>query len=295
MTTAKQLALAAYYYGSLPARWRRNSQSAARRRAPVMVLFYHRIADHDRNDWTAGKAMFARQMRWLRRHFDMVTMREAQRRMVDGNDRPCVHVSFDDGYADNMEFAIPLLVELKIPCTYFVASQFVARQCPFPHDVARNRPLRPNTPEQLRQMVDWGVEIGAHTQSHANLGVIDDQRLLYDEIVGSKERLEAMTGSSVRYFAFPYGQHCHLNSTAFEIVRRCGMLAACSAYGGYNLPGDDPFHLQRIHADDQMLTLRNWLTFDPRKHRITVRYDFHSMSAISNQTFGGRLVETDSR
>ena len=40
----------------------------------------------------------------------------------------------------------------------------------------------------------------------------------------------------------------------------------CSAYGDYNFPGDDPFHIRRIHVDD-MLRLKNWGTIDPRRLR----------------------------
>ena len=39
-----------------------------------------------------------------------------------------------------------------------------------------------------------------------------------------------------------------------------------SAHGGYNVPGDDPFHLRRVHGDRQFSRLVNWLSFDPGKH-----------------------------
>ena len=231
--------------------------------------------------WTASTRVFARQMAWLQRHVELVTLAEAQRRIATGvNERPCVHVTFDDGYADNLDFAIPLLVERGIPCTYFVASQFVARQCPFPHDVACNAPLRPNSPEQLRRMAAWGIEIGAHTRTHADLGRIGDADQLIQEIVGSRQELESMVGRPVHYFAFPYGQQRNLNQQAFAVARQHGLLGACSAYGGYNFPGDEPFHIQRIHADNQMLTFKNWLTFDPRKHRSIQRYWVAPESAV---------------
>ena len=44
-----------------------------------------------------------------------------------------------------------------------------------------------------------------------------------------------------------------------------GFDGVCSAYGGYNFPGDDPFHLRRIHGDPETIRLKNWLTLDPRK------------------------------
>ena len=44
-----------------------------------------------------------------------------------------------------------------------------------------------------------------------------------------------------------------------------GFLAFVSAAGGFNFPGGDHRHVQRIHADPGMAALTNWLTFDPRK------------------------------
>ena len=46
--------------------------------APVMVLFYHRIADDAGSPWTMSNREFAAQMHWLQRRFDMVSLDEAQ-------------------------------------------------------------------------------------------------------------------------------------------------------------------------------------------------------------------------
>ena len=51
-----------------------------------------------------------------------------------------------------------------------------------------------------------------------------------------------------------------------------GYAGVCSAYGGFNFPGDDPFHLQRIHADDDLIRLKNWVTVDPRKLQETRQF-----------------------
>jgi len=277
MPLFKSLLLSLYYHGTLPWRSVRNAHRAELGQAPVMVLFYHRIADCVPNDWTASNANFARQIRWLKQHFDMVTLGEAQRRIASGdNDRPSISITFDDGYAENCQQALPLLIREGIPCTYFVASSFVKSGKPFPHDGARGKPLRPNTPAEIRQLARSGIEIGAHTRTHADLGQIDDPAQLYEEIVGSKHDLEDLTGKAVRYFAFPYGQHCNLNPLAFQIARDNGFQAVCSAYGGFNFPGEDSFHVQRIHVDDDMVRLKNWVTVDPRKIRATRRYDYEA-------------------
>ena len=114
-------------------------------------------------------------------------------------------------------------------------------------------------------MADAGVEIGCHTRRHTNLGLIRDPEVLYEEMIGARQDLETMTGRPVRYFAFPYGQYHNLTSESFALAHRSGYRGVCSAYGGYNFPGDNPFHLQRIHPDNDLLHLKNWLTVDPRK------------------------------
>ena len=82
----------------------------------------------------------------------------------------------------------------------------------------------------------------------------------------------------MRDFAFPYGQPENMNPAAFHVARKHGYRAVCSAYGGYNYPGDDPFHIQRIYPDN-MLRLKNWLTVDPRKTYHPYRYDYRIPAA----------------
>lgn len=267
MNLLKQGLLGLYYYTTCPYRRRQNRRRAEAGRAPVMVLFYHRIANDRANDWTCPFDVFARQVRWMRRHFDLVSLAEAQRRIRDGNDRPAVSITFDDGYADNCRAALPLLISQNIPCTYFVSLRHVTEGLPFEHDIANGQTLAPNTLDELRTLAAAGIEIGAHTRTHADLGAIDDPEMLYDEIVAAGRELQEAVGARVRYFAFPFGQHANLSLRAFAMAREAGYEAACSAYGGFNFPGDDSFHLQRIHADADLIRLKNWLTVDPRKLR----------------------------
>ncbi|HWB09119.1 MAG TPA: polysaccharide deacetylase family protein [Pirellulales bacterium] len=261
-----------YYHASLPFRVCRNRYAAAAGRAPVMVLFYHRIANDRANEWTCPFALFKRQVRWLKRHFDLVSLAEAQARIRAGrNTRGAVSLTFDDGYAENCDQGLPYLIDEGVPCTYFVSTRHVMTGEPFAHDVARGKPLAPNTIDQLRALAAAGIEIGAHTRTHCNLGKIDHPDQLHDEVIAAGADLAAALGRRVRYFAFPFGQYADLNESVFKTARQAGYEAICSAYGGYNFPGDDPFHLQRIHADDDMIRFKNWLTVDPRKLK-TRRY-----------------------
>jgi len=281
MLDSKSLLLELYYRGSYPYRWWWNLKAAAGHRVPVVVLFYHRIADDRANPWTTSNRTFARQIRWLAERFEIVSLEEAQRRIRTGdNTQPCVSITFDDGYAENCEQAIPLLVRERIPCTYFVTLGNVLEGKPFPHDLARGNRFAPNSLEQLRAMASAGIEIGAHTYTHPDLGRLADDEQLHYEIVEAGRELQALLERPVRYFAFPFGQHANLSSRAFQLAYEAGYEAVCSAYGGYNFPGDDPFHLQRIHVDDDMIRLKNRVTVDPRKAR-TARFVYEMASSTS--------------
>ncbi len=280
----KSLLIRPYYYGMAPIRLWRNRRAAAAGRAPVMIVFYHRIADDEANSWTLSHNIFRRQIDWLQSNFEMVSLTEAQRRIAgETNGRPCVSVTFDDGYADNCRRALPLLLERKIPFTYFVTTRNALKQEPFAHDVANGDHFGPNTVAQLRALSAAGVEIGAHTRTHPDLGRMTDIDALYDEVVTAGRDLSAAINAPVRYFAFPYGLPDNLNPEAFFMAREAGYRGVCSAYGGYNYPGDDAFHLQRIPAEGPLMRLKNWITVDPVKEARIERYDYRRVAFQNKQ------------
>ncbi len=273
MSPWKRLLLHGYFAATYPGRMRCLARLARDGRSPVLVLFYHRIADDRATPWTAPFATFERQLRWLGRHFDLVSLTEAQRRIRAGhNERPSATITFDDGYAENCDRALPLLIERRIPCTYFVCSQHVATGSPFAHDLALGYRLAPNTPEQIRELARAGIDIGAHTRTHADLGQIDDPGRLHEELVGARDELEQICGAAVRYFAFPFGLKRNMSPAAFRLARQAGYLGVCSAYGGFNFPGDDAFHIQRVHGDDEMARFKNLALVDPWRQGRVKRY-----------------------
>lgn len=99
--------------------------SAARR---LLVLTYHRVLERPdplRPDEMTVTA-FERQMRVLRRWFDVLPLQEAWERTCNGTlPRRAVAITFDDGYADNCELALPVLARHGLTATFFVATAFL--------------------------------------------------------------------------------------------------------------------------------------------------------------------------
>jgi len=235
-------------------------------RAPISVLFYHRVADRHCTPWTISSEQFRRHIDYCQRNFELIDLEEVQRRVSRNHScAAAASLTFDDGYRDNGDTALPLLIDRGIPRTYFVSTSIIRRQSPFPHDVEAGRPLAVNTVAQLREVSDAGIEIGCHTRNHIDFSRVHDRKIVRQEIVESKNELQQMIGKPVRYFAFPYGMPQQLTQIAIEAVYEAGFDGFCSAYGGYNLPGRDAFHIRRFHGDPEFARLINWLSFDRRK------------------------------
>jgi peptidoglycan/xylan/chitin deacetylase (PgdA/CDA1 family) len=98
------------------------------RRRPL-VLVYHRIAPATADRWSLAVSpeAFERQLYALRRFFRPVSLTALLDALVAGNARGCVAVTFDDGYADNLLTAMPLLEKYAVPATFFISSDPVER------------------------------------------------------------------------------------------------------------------------------------------------------------------------
>jgi len=98
------------------------------RRGRLTVLIFHRVlpvADPLFPD-EVDAARFDEQLGWLRSWFNVLPLDEAVRRLADGSLPPrAAALSFDDGYADNHDVALPLLRRHGLPCSFFIATRFL--------------------------------------------------------------------------------------------------------------------------------------------------------------------------
>ena len=113
-------------------------------RNKIIVLMYHDVLE-DTNSciaWTIVKeSEFIRQLRYLREHFNILSLEEAfsimERGVVPG--KPCAVLTFDDGYAGNRRVVLPNIERLKIPITVFVSTKAIQDQKPYWYDLVIRR------------------------------------------------------------------------------------------------------------------------------------------------------------
>jgi len=97
-------------------------------RARLSVLIYHRVlpSDDPLNNWDVTARIFDAQMRALAARFSILPLSEAAARLTTSS-LPAwsACVTFDDGYADNAEVALPILRKYNVPATFFIATGYL--------------------------------------------------------------------------------------------------------------------------------------------------------------------------
>ncbi|CAN5216980.1 hypothetical protein BH23ACT9_BH23ACT9_10990 [soil metagenome] len=90
----------------------------------LTTLIYHRVGGGTPDERDCATADFAAQCRVLARH-RVVSLDQALAELADGDDRPKVVLTFDDGFADVESTALPLLREHGLPFTLYVATGYI--------------------------------------------------------------------------------------------------------------------------------------------------------------------------
>jgi O-antigen/teichoic acid export membrane protein/peptidoglycan/xylan/chitin deacetylase (PgdA/CDA1 family) len=224
-----------------------------RREDGIRFLFYHRVTD-ERDELAVRPARFRTQMEFLAgqgyRVVDVVTAAE----LLAGGEVPerTVALSFDDGFCDVAENAMPVLRELGFHATVFVSPDVVSGAASF--DWYREQPPVLDWEEIVELDRAGTLRFEAHTLTHPHLpkiAEVDARR----EIAESRRVLAERLGRDVTVFCYPAGLFGARERT---LVVEAGYRAAVSCEPGINRPGGDPFSLRRVQIDprDRLLDFR---------------------------------------
>ncbi|WP_329064776.1 polysaccharide deacetylase family protein [Streptomyces sp. NBC_01429] len=225
---------------------------------PLWALMYHSVADPTDDPYrvTVSPGRLERQLRWLRRRgLTGVSMDELLRARAAGRGAGLVGLTFDDGYADFVESAVPLLHRFGFTATVFVLPGRLGGTNEW-DGLGPRKPLL--TEDGVRAAADAGMEIGSHGLCHTDLTAADDEVLARDT-AHSRALLRDLTGHEVAGYCYPYGT---VDARAIEAVRAAGYAYACAISPG---PLTGVLALPRIHVGEQDTGAR--LQLKRRLHR----------------------------
>lgn len=167
----------------------------------VVVLLYHRVGARSPLEMDLPRGLFDDQMATLAAEARVVGLDDALGRL-DGpqpaTDVPDeVVVTFDDGTADFVDTALPVLVHHRVPVTLYLATAFVEDARPFPHGGV------PLSWSALADAVATGlVTVGSHTHTHALLDRLPADRAV-TELDRSIGLIRDRLGLDPAHFAYP--------------------------------------------------------------------------------------------
>jgi peptidoglycan/xylan/chitin deacetylase (PgdA/CDA1 family) len=214
---------------------------------PIPILMYHQV---DRvpargtplRGMVVGPGAFARQMALLARlGYRGLAMRDLLP-YLDGSVRGrVVGITFDDGYLNTLEQALPILRRHRFGATCYALSALLGDFNRW--DDAKGVPRQPlMNAAQWRVWIDAGMEVGAHGRHHLDLTELD-AAAARAEIGGARTELESLLQVPVQHFCYPYGRFLEPQRA---LVEAAGYRTAVTVRRGRAMPGGDRFALPRV-------------------------------------------------
>jgi peptidoglycan/xylan/chitin deacetylase (PgdA/CDA1 family) len=214
-------------------------------------LCYHSIASEGPRYLTVTAELFERQLAELRRRGlrsgglgDLAAMAEG--RTAESS----VFLTFDDGFRDNYETALPLLREHGFGAFVFVLPPLLDDGAPLRWpEVVKDQGRHPLTMrsvtwQMLEEMKEGGFEVGSHTLSHTHLPELHGDALR-EELWESRARIKERLGSCDT-LAYPFGEWSPEVAAA---TRECGYRFAFSLPTKTGQRGATPHSIPRINVD----------------------------------------------
>jgi peptidoglycan/xylan/chitin deacetylase (PgdA/CDA1 family) len=217
----------------------------------LRILFYHRISD-DRDELAVSPRRFREQMAFLAAEGYRVVDVETAAAQLGDEPAGTIGLSFDDGYADVGEHALPVLAEQGFTATVFVATGVTDGRARFGW-YRRQPPLL--SWDEIRGLDREGVlRFDAHTVTHPNLLTLADEQARA-EIEDGKRELEERLEREVTTFCYPAGL---FGARERGLVEAAGYSLACSCEPGPNTARTDRLALRRnqVDARDRLLDFR---------------------------------------
>ena len=138
-----------------------------------------------------------------------------------------IGLTFDDGYQNNLINAAPILIKYKFSATCYIVSESIGTSNTWDlNNKITQRPLM--TEEEIHEWLRLGMDIGAHTKTHADLTSISEENA-FSELSDCKSELEKKFKITVSDFCYPFGR---FNQEVYKLTMKAGYSSATTMVRG---------------------------------------------------------------
>lgn len=164
------------------------------------ILTYHNISDNNQDKFATTPLFFESEMRWLAKQgYKGISLKEFYK---DIKQEKVFVLTFDDGYKDFFDVAVPILNELNFSATIFIVSKLIGNISLWRKEELRSALL---DWDEVHEIVKIGHEIGSHGLYHRDLLCLSKKESI-QEIAGSKKLIEGNIKVLVVSFSYPWNR-----------------------------------------------------------------------------------------
>ncbi|WP_232664314.1 polysaccharide deacetylase family protein [Pseudonocardia sp. TRM90224] len=194
----------------------------------MSILCYHSVARGWDDPVSVEPDDFDQQCAALSRSTDVVPLPAVVDRLAAGGSVPRGQtvLTFDDGFADYVEHAVPIMEKHGLTATMYIVAGSITDSGVEVNwitglDAAKAPPLM--TREQIVELHQRGWDIGSHTMAHRDLPTLSEAECLAD-LTESRELLSDLLGAAVTTLAYPFGHHApHVRRAAEQAGYACAV------------------------------------------------------------------------
>lgn len=213
----------------------------------IPILMYHQIETPPPRGTplrglVVSPASFTLQMLFLKcMGYRGLSMRDLEPYLKGERRGRVVGITFDDGYQNNVQNALPVLKKHGFTATCYAVSSMTGAVNSWDRDIGvAQQPLM--TANDWDLWIRSGMEVGSHTRTHADLKNLSSDSAI-DEIAASRRELQDDLGCEVRHFCYPYGR---FDAEHRQMVQHAGYVTATTTRRGRARPSDDLYTLRRV-------------------------------------------------
>lgn len=221
------------------------------KRYEVPVIMYHRvIADMSEagiHGTYVTKELFTKHLQTLKdKGYQTTTFKELAQdhnliKRFDNGKKLCI-LTFDDGYEDNHRVMFPIIKEFGYKAVIFLLSNRTYNSWDADNKDNPEKRLELMSDEQIKEMAEYGIEFGAHSETHPRLADIPLDKAR-EEIFECKKKLEERYGMPFITFAYPYGSQ---NEEVKKLAKEAGFTYAVATDSGPIMLDHDLYQIRRI-------------------------------------------------